>query len=270
VKYRDNKAESEWKFYLLHCGSVDSDPCLFIYKGMRKLGSISCLEATNTNDSAHDTKLVILFHGYGADAYDLQTLSDAMPVKAPTTFLFPQGPLEVPIGPGWTGRAWWKIDVEGLQRAIASGQERDMPNEYPEGLRTIRPQIFKMIEQTKTPWSQIVIGGFSQGAMLATDIFLNAPEAPAGLMILSGALICQEDWRKAAAKRQGSRFFQSHGTQDNVLSHKNAQRLETLLTQAGLKGRLQTFGGGHEIPMSVLQKATVYLDEVFAGGAVRT
>jgi phospholipase/carboxylesterase len=224
---------------------------------MRRIGNINCIEVPANNDDVDG--LIILFHGYGADAYDLQTLSDVLTPAKPADFLFPQGPLEVPIGPGWTGRAWWALNVQALQEAAASGSPRDLSKESPEGLKKIRPQVLQMIEKTGTPWDKIVLGGFSQGAMLATDLFLHAPQTPKGLMILSGALICQDEWRALAPQRKGSQFFQSHGKSDTVLGYKGAQQLETLLTQAGLKGRLHGFAGGHEIPMETLRQASEYL-----------
>jgi len=225
---------------------------------MRQFGKIKCIEVPTESSSA-DPELIILFHGFGADAYDLQTLSDVLSPPQPSTFLFPQGPVEVPIGPGWTGRAWWNIDLEAYQQAAAQGTLRDLPKEDPPGLHKIRPHILEMVAQSRTPWNKVILGGFSQGAMLATDIFLQAPQTPKGLMIFSGNLICQDVWRPLVEKRKGSMFFQSHGQSDSVLPYVGAQRLETLLTQGGMKGRLLSFPGGHEIPEQILLKANEYL-----------
>ncbi len=230
-------------------------------KKMRRLANINCLEVT-ADDPSNNQDLLILFHGYGADAYDLQTLSEALHPPRPTDFLFPQGPLEVPIGPGWTGRAWWNINMAALQEANAKNSARELGNEYPEGLKKIRPQILKMIKEARIPWNKVILGGFSQGAMLATDIFLNAPETPKGLIIFSGALVSQDEWKPLIANRKGSQFFQSHGQGDAVLSFRNAQQLETLLTQGGMKGKLIPFSGGHEIPLQIIQKADQYLKQI--------
>ncbi len=227
---------------------------------MRKLGTVQCLEVpvANPSDEANADYL-ILFHGYGADAYDLRSLSEVIKTPKPTHLLFPQGVLEVPIGPGWTGRAWWNIDIEALQKAAASGMPRDLSESKPEGFEKLMPRIFGMIAQLKVPWNRIILGGFSQGAMLATDLFLRAPEAPKGLIVLSGALVNKTEWRELANQRAGSRFFISHGQNDLVLAHKGAAQLETMLVNAGLKGSLMTFQGGHEIPLSVIQKTNEYL-----------
>lgn len=230
---------------------------------MRQIGKIKCLEVRNSTPASDDSAdLVILFHGYGADAYDLQTLSEAITPRLQKNWLFPQGPIEVPIGPGWTGRAWWNLDMAAIQQAAQNGEQLDMRNFSPEGLKKIRPQLLEMIEQTKVPCNRVILGGFSQGAMLATDLFLNSAQAPKGLIIFSGQLICQNEWKPLIGNRLGKTFFMSHGNKDPILSYVGAQRLETLLSQNGMKGKLITFPGAHEIPIQAVTGATDYLNSL--------
>lgn len=227
---------------------------------MRKLGTVQCLEVPCDNPQDEDrADYLILFHGFGADAYDLRSLSEVLIPPKPTHWIFPQGVKEVPIGPGWTGRAWWELDMAAFEAAVRSGTIRDLSGEKPEGLEQIRPRVYEMISQLKVPWNRLILGGFSQGSMLATDLFLRAPEAPKGLVIFSGALLNKNEWKELAKNRAGSKFFMSHGDQDQVLNHRGAAQLETLLIGAGLKGSLMTFKGGHEIPMTAIEKANEYL-----------
>lgn len=225
---------------------------------MRQLGKIHC-EEINHDDNA---PWVIFFHGFGADAKDLFSLGQAIQTKKTVNWLFPNGPLEVPIGPGWTGRAWWNIDMMEVQRAVESGTHRDFTNETPKGLDKAFEKTMEMIKQLRVPWNQIVLGGFSQGAMLATELYLRAPETPAGLVIMSGTLLQQEEWKKLVPARAGEKFFQSHGENDTILGIKQAQQLGTLLNQNGMKGSLLSFRGGHEIPPLVLTKIGQYINDI--------
>ncbi|MGZ3806140.1 MAG: alpha/beta hydrolase, partial [Pseudobdellovibrionaceae bacterium] len=184
---------------------------------MRKLAKIYCLDDYQ-NDNA---PWVILFHGYGADAADLEPLKDYIPTEKKLNWLFPQGVSEVPIGPGWTGRAWWPLAMSTLATDFSSVK--------PESLDQVRKDLMNMIEALKVPWHKIFLGGFSQGAMMATDLYLNAPETPAGLLLLSGALINKEELRPLAEKRRGEKFFQCHGSQDQVLFMKTGRQLESFL-----------------------------------------
>ena len=229
---------------------------------MRQIASLKCIEQANPEAE----NVFILFHGYGADAYDLQTLSEVLITREPYEWIFPQGFLEVPIGPGWTGRAWWPVDMEKLQRAVMSGEIRDMADMQPEGMMKARERAMGMLEELINKrglkWSQIVLGGFSQGAMLATELFLSAPETCKGLMIMSGALLDKNRWRELAPKRAGAKVFMSHGKQDAVLSIRGASQLETLFNQAGIKTRLNSFEGGHEIPPGIIMLANEWLKTV--------
>lgn len=225
---------------------------------MRQLGKIKCLEHIHSKIVDNSNQWVILFHGFGADAYDLQSLAEVLtPKQSDTNWLFPQGPLQVPIGPGWTGRAWWNIDLEDLQRRQQSGETEFRGKA--DGLIAARPAALEMIKQLGASWSNIILGGFSQGAMLAADLFLSAPEAPKGLLIFSGALINKDEWKELVPKRKGSSYFLCHGRQDSVLPHKSAQQLESFLNGGGMKGRLFSFDGGHEIPPEAIYKANEYL-----------
>lgn len=224
---------------------------------MRQLGKLHCQEINNDDNAPW----IIFFHGYGADCNDLFQLGEIIPLKHKANWLFPNGHLEVPIGPAWTGRAWWNIDMMEIQRAMERGETRDFSNEAPPGMSKARDLAFEMIRQMKVPWNKIILGGFSQGAMLATDLYLRAPETPAGLVIMSGSLVSQDEWKPLVANRQGENFFQDHGQNDQVLGFKQAQKLETLLTQNGMKGSLMGFRGGHEIPQVVLVKISEYLNK---------
>ncbi len=231
---------------------------------MRKIGSLQALESHPRSEppAGQSAQHFILFHGYGADAYDLQSLAEVINPPEPTHFIFPQGVLEVPIGPGWTGRAWWNIDIEALQAAAMKGEARDLSKESPPSVPELRKKVMKAIEALNVPWNQIILGGFSQGAMLATDIFLHAPEAPKALVVLSGALVNKEEWKKVVSNRAGSPFFMCHGTKDAVLAHRGAAQLETFLIQAGMKGKLISFPGSHEIPMEMMVKLNEFLRQI--------
>lgn len=228
---------------------------------MRKLGPLQCLETHPKVEPkvGQQPLIFILFHGYGADAYDLQSLSEVIQAPTPTHFIFPQGIQEVPIGPGWTGRAWWPINIAALQEAAMRGEPRDLSKETLPALPELRQKIFKAIEVLKTPWDHIILGGFSQGAMLATDLFLNAPENPRALVSFSGALVNKEEWKSLIPRRSGTPFFASHGRMDTVLDHRGSAQLETFLIQAGLQGKLFSFNGAHEIPMEAILKLNEFL-----------
>lgn len=229
---------------------------------MRKIGSLQALDGNHNFSEADADYIGFLFHGFGADAYDLQSLSDVIKSNKKIFWIFPQGVHSVSIGPGWTGRAWWPLDLEKIQQAMARGEDRDLKNQIPANLSQLRTLVFNMVAHFNVPWSKVILGGFSQGAMLSTDISLAAPENPAALIALSGAPINYEDWKNKVSSRTDFKFFQSHGRYDDILPYRGASQLESLFHSGKMKGSLFSFEGTHEIPLEVIQKLNHFLDSL--------
>ncbi len=216
---------------------------------MRQAGPLQAIEIFNNPDG----KWVLLFHGYGADAADLAGLTDLFNFKQPCNWLFPEGYLSVPIGPGYTGKAWWTIKMNDLPG--------DWSNLRPPDMDKAVEKVFKMMTSMKFDWKDVIIGGFSQGAMLATEVFLKAPETPAGLICLSGTLLSRDQWALLAPARAGARVLMSHGELDTVLPHKGSGQLQKFFEDHGIKTQFVSFRGGHEIPMQVIEKMKSYISE---------
>jgi phospholipase/carboxylesterase len=206
---------------------------------------------------------IILFHGYGASAFDLYPLHQVLQTPPGTNWIFPDGHLEIPIAPGYTGKAWFPIDMDALQKAMMMGTYRDFSEISPQGLELAREKAIEMIDALGIPISELLIGGFSQGAMLSTDIALRSQTKPRGLCILSGTLLDQKLWRELATKKSSMSFFQSHGIQDPVLGYQPAKSLNQLLRDAGLVGEFLSFRGGHEIPYEVIEGLNRYFRQIF-------
>jgi phospholipase/carboxylesterase len=230
----------------------------------RKIGSLDCLEIEGTPGGP----VVIFFHGFGADNSDLASLAQALPVPKGTSWIFPNGHLSVPIGPHMEGRAWFPISVRELEGIHTASGSLEFTREKPPGMKRARELANEMILKLGVPMNRIILGGFSQGAMLATEVAMKSDITPAGLAILSGALIGADDWKLGAEKKPGFSFFQSHGENDPVLSIQGARRLEALLLEAKWSGRLLAFRGGHEIPLEVLSQLGNYLKKSLASLAI--
>jgi phospholipase/carboxylesterase len=104
------------------------------------------------------------------------------------------------------------------------------------------------------PLRRVVLGGFSQGAMLATDVTLHAERPPGALAILSGSLISKPEWLPLMKARAGLPVLQSHGRADPVLAYQIAETLRDELTAAGVAMKFVPFNGGHGIPPVVVDE----------------
>jgi phospholipase/carboxylesterase len=209
--------------------------------------------------------IVILLHGFGAPGDDLVSLADVMTVPAGTRFVFPEGPLSLSFGPR-DSRAWWLIDMARLAADQAAGRARDLSQDVPKGLAPAREKMLVFLKEVEQKFGagprKIVLGGFSQGAMLSCDVMLRTTQPFAGLVQLSGTLLAAQEWTPLLQTRKGLPVFQSHGTQDELLPYVGAERLRDALSQSGLAVEWHSFRGGHEIPEPVLQRLGVFLMKV--------
>jgi phospholipase/carboxylesterase len=215
-----------------------------------------------------DAPLVVLLHGFGAPGDDLVPLWRVMRVPRETRFVFPAAPLDLPMMPG--ARAWWHIDMMELQGAIARGDVRDLSAEEPDGLTEARDKMRALLVglvATYAP-SKLVLGGFSQGSMLALDVALHAAEGSGrkcdALVVLSGTLLAEKVWVPRMKTLAGVPIFQSHGSSDPILPFSLAERLHEELSSAGARVTFVPFRGAHEIPEPVLDKLGVFLSGVLS------
>jgi phospholipase/carboxylesterase len=148
------------------------------------------------------------------------------------------------------------IDVARLERALTTGETRDLTNDVPAGLPPARELLIAMLEEMTAKLSadpaRTLLGGFSQGAMLSLDVALHTERPFAGLILLSGTLLAQDEWLPRMPARKGLRVFQSHGTMDPLLPFTIAEKLRDAMKAAGLEVEFTAFRGQHEIPPPVL------------------
>jgi phospholipase/carboxylesterase len=218
-----------------------------------RFGNLDAIELPSSDPKA---LTVICLHGYGADMRDLAPLAQELETKRPLTWLFPDAPEIL----DWGGRAWFPIDVEAFEEAQRTGTPRDLSLKEPPGMKEAREELESFIKDLEIPWSRIVLMGFSQGSMLAVDAAMRAPEAPAGVVVLSGTFVDAKTVAALAPKRKGIKFFMSHGSVDPILGFPQALALEKALAGAGWSGKLLRFEGGHAIPPEALGALREWLD----------
>ena len=205
-------------------------------------------------------KTVVLLHGFGAPGDDLVPLSQA--IRAPARFVFPEAPLELG-GLYGDSRAWWLLDLAKLERELRSGAPRDRRDEIPEGLSAARTSVSRLLDQLEARHGvtsdRLVLGGFSQGAMLALDVALHRAKPPSALLLMSGTLLAESEWAPRLASLAGVPVVLSHGRNDGLLPFSIAELLRDRLREAGAVVDWHPFVGGHEIPAAVLAAATKLL-----------
>ncbi|MCA9668350.1 MAG: phospholipase [Myxococcales bacterium] len=231
----------------------------------KRLGQLDALLAGGPDrEGGGDGPLVVLNHGFGAPGDDLAMLWRVLDVPRETRFVFPAAPLGLPMM--GDARAWWMIDFEQVQAAMANSLARDLSSVEPQGLLEAREALYSLLDaverELRVPPQRTVIGGFSQGAMLALDAVLRRPRAYAGLALLSGSLLCRDVWEPLVPRIAGMPVLQSHGRHDMLLSFQMAKQLSEMLRAGGVDASFLDFGGGHEIPVSVVERLGAFITEV--------
>lgn len=207
------------------------------------LGSLEALRVTPVQPPRLQ---VLLLHGYEMRPEDLEPFSHSL--NLPATFHFPRGPLSLPSG----ARCWWPIDQERRARQVERGP-RDLSEENPEGRAAAREALIGCLSAVRVaaPDLPLLLGGFSQGGMLSSDVVLCGGAQVAGLALLSSSRIAIDEWRLRSDAVSGLPVLVSHGTADPDLAFSAGEALRDFYRNSGARVTWQPFEGGHEIPLVV-------------------
>ncbi len=192
----------------------------------------------NAPESA--TGLLVILHGWGADASDLVPLSSLLDLPG-YHYLFPNAPFTHPEVPG--GRAWYAL-------------ESSTYHGLPESRQILNDWLCSLEESTKIPLSQTILAGFSQGGAMTLDVGLSLPLA--GLCCLSGYLHSKPQLSSSAPPP----VLMVHGKHDLVVPIKAAQQTREELLAHGVTVDYHEFSMGHEIPMPVLSLMQKFINEL--------
>lgn len=236
-------------------------------------GGLKCRVITQLPEGTPPRLVVVLCHGFGAPGHDLVPIGDELfelrPALADAVeVIFPEAPLSLENLGFYGGRAWWHIDMEELIGAVEHGNLRILRDRRPEGIEEARDQFLALLDEvrrtTNLPHSRFVLGGFSQGSMLAVETALNWAEPPGGLCLWSSTLVSEVQWRDNAARLKGVPVVQSHGRQDPILPFAAALSLREFLVEAGANVNFLEFRGPHTIPQAGLEALADLLEKLLA------
>lgn len=194
---------------------------------------------------------VIALHGWGASAHDLLGLAPLLHGGG-ALVLCPQGPVEVPIGPGLVGHGWFPLEP---------GQPPD-PEEFRKGAQALRSFFARARETYPVDTERLVLLGFSQGGSMAYEWALSEPESVAGLIALAtwlpGELIDAVGKKPEQAELP---VLVLHGTQDTMVSVDMARASREHLRELGVRMMYRELEMGHELSREALQIIARWLDE---------
>jgi phospholipase/carboxylesterase len=194
------------------------------------------------------TQAVILLHGYGSDGSDLislgqhwrQLLPDAM-------FVAPNAP-EPCVGSPF-GFQWFPLNLDRISGRI-------------EGARAAAPTIKEFLtdlwSQTEITPARTILGGFSQGAMMALHVGTAIDEELAGIVACSGAFFPADGFAEGKFAKPPVALI--HGELDQIVAPGLSRQAATELSASGFEVSLHISPNtAHGIAPDGLDFATSFL-----------
>lgn len=196
---------------------------------------------------------VVLLHGYGSRAEDWLQFEEHWQFPPGTRRIYPQAPLRGP----WSGqRGWWWLHLEEYTPA---GGVPDLSQASPGGIKVASQLVRNTIAGAPRP---VILGGFSQGAMLSAEIAFQTDQELAGLILLSGTTVNVEAWAEHFAGRRSLPIFIAHGRRDSVLSFDIMDRFQQRLKAFGMDVTWYPYDEGHGIPLDVVEQVNQFVNRV--------
>lgn len=151
-------------------------------------------------------QLIILMHGWGADSQDLLPLAPLLAQDDPQKLVVvPDAPDICSANP--FGRQWFELASPDLSSDVIAQACSD-------AAATIHHMLDSLQKRYSLPASEMVLGGFSQGGMIALTAGLGYSASLGGIFCLSGGWLTPD---QALTQTTDLPIFLAHGDADPVV-----------------------------------------------------
>ena len=189
---------------------------------------------------------LVLFHGRGADEYDLLGLLDDLDPDRRLHGYCPRGPLALPPG----GAHWYIVRQVGFPDPATFGPTFDLASRWLDDLAA----------ETGIPPERTVLGGFSQGSMMSYALGLAAGRPrPAGLIAMSGFFPRVEGLEYDLDPPLPPVAI-GHGTEDPIIGVEWGRQAKELLEGAGADVLYREYPLPHTVDPSFLAELRPWLE----------
>jgi len=162
---------------------------------------------------------LVLFHGRGADERDLFPLLDALDPERRLVAATPRGPLSLPPG----GAHWYALGGIGTPE----------PTTFLASLDAARIWVDRFLEDAGFAHDRLVLGGFSQGGVMAYSLGLGARRPRPAAIVAFSSFIPTVPGFELDLSPPLPPIAIGHGTMDNVIGVEWGRRARALLEEAG-------------------------------------
>ena len=197
------------------------------------------------------TAVCIFLHGLGDTGHGWADVASSMPFEG-VKWVFPTAPtIPVTLNGGMRMTGWYDINDLSIDNIKDDRDQTLASTEYIQGL--IKEQVDSGVDA-----SRIVVGGFSQGGVIALQTALRSKERLAGAVGMSTYLALRDDFPDAMSPNaKDLPVFLAHGTADQVLQYQyGVASHEHMIGKLGMTAvSFQTYQGmGHSACQEELQQ----------------
>ncbi|MEN9992511.1 MAG: hypothetical protein RLY83_81 [Actinomycetota bacterium] len=197
--------------------------------------------SSNLNNWNKKSPIALLLHGYGSNMRDLPSLMDFLPG-------LPWVSLQAPLDAGNGGFAWAPIKTPG--------------NPAQEDIEPATARIWDWIDANLPSDAPLVLIGFSQGGLMATQLLRTRPSRIVATVILAGFVLGAKQPADAELAESKPRVIYCRGLNDQVISSDAVSRTESWLTRCTSPSLKSYPGLGHSIDERVMEDVSEYLESV--------
>lgn len=206
------------------------------------------------------SRLVVFLHGYGANGADLMGLADVlMPHMEGTAFVAVDAP-EASPNPG--GFQWFGIpEFDGTSEEARDAAVR-------RSMGDLDAFLDHLLAERDMTEEQVVLFGFSQGAMMSLLVGPRREDPVAGIVAISGRLLLGDDLAEEATARPPVLLI--HGDMDDVVPPRHLPEAADGLGAAGFEVYAHVMKGtAHGIAPDGLQVALAFMRDRLGLESVR-
>ena len=187
---------------------------------------------------------IVLFHGRGADEHDLLPLLDYLDPQRRLLGVTPRGPFSFPPG----GAHWYAL------REVGFPDRETFLDTY----ANVGDWLDRFLEQHGISHDRAVLGGFSQGAVMAYAFGLGVGRPrPRALIVLSGFIPTVDGFELELEEVPPVAI--GHGTYDPIISVEFGRRAREVLEAAGASVLYREYPFPHAIDPTFLVELQAWL-----------
>lgn len=211
-------------------------------------GAVLKYKVRPAKSNTETSPLLVLLHGVGSNENDLYRLADF--IDEDFLVVFARAPYTHSVG----RYKWYDVDFK-TGKPILNEEQAQV------SLMVLDQFIQELKLKHKFDHNKIIVGGFSQGAIMSYSLALTKPGVIAGIISLSGRILMETNLNVNREKVQNLNALVIHGVKDQVLPITYARTAKKLLDKYQVKVSYYELQTGHTINQEVIIEMNKWLKD---------